>query len=89
MLFSTNLFENINATDTIGADGCMQMGMGALFHAGVEEFVEGKNPPADPLAVSRACYLAAIIYLGLFIYSFINAYYHSKEQQREQRYSGI
>nr|KAJ3420956.1 hypothetical protein HK105_004856 [Polyrhizophydium stewartii] len=71
------------------APGPRQLVLGALFHAEVEELVEGKNAPSDPIAVSKACYAAAFIYLGLGVFCLIQAYMHSKEQQRLQRFSGI
>ncbi|KAJ3323783.1 STIP1 y and U box-containing protein 1 [Boothiomyces sp. JEL0866] len=42
--------------------------MGGLYHAEIEKFVTGKHPPKDPLAIAKACYVAAFIYMGLFAF---------------------
>ncbi|KAJ3314390.1 hypothetical protein HDV04_000352 [Boothiomyces sp. JEL0838] len=42
--------------------------MGGLYHNEVEKFVTGKHPPKDPMAIAKACYVAAFIYMGLFAF---------------------
>ncbi|KAI8925477.1 hypothetical protein BC831DRAFT_461009 [Entophlyctis helioformis] len=65
------------------------LGMGALYQARVDELVEGKNAPKDPIAVARACYVAAFIYAGFFFFCFCQSYLHTKKNEEERRFSGI
>ncbi|KAJ3368692.1 hypothetical protein HDU91_000356 [Kappamyces sp. JEL0680] len=46
------------------------MGLGAFYHSELEQLVNGAEPIEDPVAVAKACYSAAFIYGGMFLFCF-------------------
>lgn len=60
--------------------------VGLAFRNHTEEFTTGKHASADPDAAGLNCYLAAAIYLGLFVFASCQAFLHSRVQEDDNRF---
>ncbi|KAI9207202.1 uncharacterized protein BJ171DRAFT_596781 [Polychytrium aggregatum] len=65
--------------------------LGFLYQAEVDELVEGKpdKVPSDPQAVGHACFMAAALYLILFLISLCQAHLNSRAALATRGFSGI
>ncbi|KAJ3209346.1 hypothetical protein HDU67_006262 [Dinochytrium kinnereticum] len=65
------------------------LGLGAFISAGSPQVIDGKEPIEEPKAVAQSCFIAAMLYAGLFVFSYCQSYLINKEAAAERTFSTI
>ncbi|KAJ3096969.1 hypothetical protein HDU97_005397 [Phlyctochytrium planicorne] len=63
--------------------------MGALLSAGSHQLIDGKEPIEEPKAVAQSCFIAAMLYAVLFVFSYCQSYLINKEAAAERTFTSI